>query len=161
MRGMGKSTTDKRRKSTNLELAPPKQSQGLMNFERLSLSCLKKYRRLHHIRIKPTVPKAELAAAVAEHFASAPIPEEEHAIHEFISALQRNRVSEMNGGESGGDETRSPQSSQPKRSFGPGRRQERKDSTPTLNHKNVVQSNSVGRRIRTAKTEDAVPPLRL
>lgn len=64
----------------------------MVDFEGLSLSCLKKYRTQYQIRIKPTVPKSELAAAISEHFASIPIPEEENTIHEFLKALQKNRI---------------------------------------------------------------------
>lgn len=52
---------------------------------------LKKYRSQFQIRIKPTVPKSELAAAIAEHFASIPIPEETEVIDQFLKALQKNR----------------------------------------------------------------------
>jgi len=53
---------------------------------------LKKYRTQFQIRIKPTVPKSELAAAIAEHFASIPVPEETEVIDQFLKALQKNRI---------------------------------------------------------------------
>lgn len=40
--------------------------------------------------MKPTAPKAELAAAIAEHFASIPGPTEEEAISGFLQAVQRS-----------------------------------------------------------------------
>ena len=57
----------------------------------MSLLSLKKYRSQFQIRIKPTVPKSELAAAIAEHFASIPVPEETEVIDQFLKALQKNR----------------------------------------------------------------------
>lgn len=54
---------------------------------------MKKYRSQFQIRIKPTVPKSELAAAIAEHFASIPVPEETEVIDQFLKALQKNRNS--------------------------------------------------------------------
>ena len=50
---------------------------------------MKKYRSQFQIRIKPTVPKSELAAAIAEHFASIPVPEETEVIDQFFKALQK------------------------------------------------------------------------
>jgi hypothetical protein len=65
----------------------------LVDFESLSLPSLKKYRTQFQIRIKPTVPKSELAAAIAEHFANIPVPEETEVIDQFLKALQKNRNS--------------------------------------------------------------------
>lgn len=62
-----------------------------MDFESVSLSSLKKYRRQFQIRVKPTAPKAELAAAIAEHFASIPVPGEEEAISKFLQAVQASK----------------------------------------------------------------------
>lgn len=63
---------------------------------------MKKYRRQFRIRVKPTAPKAELAAAIAEHFASIPGPTEEEAISGFLQAVQRNnrRTEETDDGNS-------------------------------------------------------------
>lgn len=61
---------------------------------------MKKYRSQFQIRIKPTVPKSELAAAVAEHFASIPVPEETEVIDQFLKALQKNRNSSSEAEES-------------------------------------------------------------
>lgn len=61
---------------------------------------MKKYRSQFQIRIKPTVPKSELAAAVAEHFASIPVPEETEVIDQFLRALQKNRNSSSEAEES-------------------------------------------------------------
>ena len=63
-----------------------------IDFESLSLPFLKKYRSQFQIRIKPSVPKSELAAAIAEHFATIPIPEESEVIDNFLKALQKNRT---------------------------------------------------------------------
>lgn len=56
---------------------------------------MKKYRRQYHIRVKPTAPKAELAAAISEHFASIPVPGEEEAISGFLQAVQKNRQARL------------------------------------------------------------------
>ena len=64
---------------------------------------MKKYRSQFQIRIKPTVPKSELAAAIAEHFASIPVPEETEVIDQFFKALQKNR-SAQNENEESADE---------------------------------------------------------
>ena len=63
----------------------------MIDFENLSLPSLKKYRTQFQIRIKPSVPKSELAAAIAEHFASIPAPEENEVIDQFLRALQKNK----------------------------------------------------------------------
>lgn len=64
---------------------------NVVDFESVSLPSLKKYRSQFQIRIKPSVPKSELAAAIAEHFASIPVPEETEVIDQFFKALQKNR----------------------------------------------------------------------
>lgn len=61
---------------------------------------MKKYRSQFQIRIKPTVPKSELAAAIAEHFASIPVPEETEVIDQFLKALHKNRNSSSENEES-------------------------------------------------------------
>lgn len=58
----------------------------------MSLLSLKKYRSQFRIRIKPSVPKSELAAAIAEHFAAIPDPEEDEVINKFLFTLQKNRT---------------------------------------------------------------------
>ncbi len=45
--------------------------------------------------MKPTAPKAELATAIAEHFASIPVPGEEDAISGFLQAVQKNRQARL------------------------------------------------------------------
>jgi len=72
----------------------------VIDFESLSLPSLKKYRSQFQIRIKPTVPKSELAAAIAEHFASIPVPEETEVIDQFFKALQKNRTVQSENEES-------------------------------------------------------------
>lgn len=63
----------------------------MVDFESLSILSLKKYRSQFQIRIKPSVPKSELAAAIAQHFASIPVPEETEVIDQFLRALQKTR----------------------------------------------------------------------
>lgn len=61
---------------------------------------LKKYRSQFQIRIKPSVPKSELAAAIAEHFATIPVPDETEVINKFFKALQKNRTTQSETEES-------------------------------------------------------------
>lgn len=72
----------------------------MIDFESVSLLSLKKYRSQFQIRIKPTVPKSELAAAIAEHFATIPAPEETEVIDNFFKALQKNRIAQSETEES-------------------------------------------------------------
>ena len=104
----------------------------------MPLLSLKKYRSQFHIKIKPTVPKSELAAAIAEHFASIPVPEETEVIDQFLKALQKNRNSSSENEESAeepsGNKKTSTTTSDLKKRF--------TETAETENPKNSLQSNS-------------------
>lgn len=118
---------------------------------------MKKYRRQFRIRVKPTAPKAELAAAVAEHFASIPIPIEEEAISGFLQAVQRNnrRAEEADDGNSTAAEDSS--ISNKKSTSSPMKVSKKKslvsDRAPnTKSIKNTHQSNSVRKQRRGSES---------
>lgn len=70
-----------------------------IDFSNLTLASLRKYKRVHKIRIKPTVSKAELVDVVAVHWAGLPAPaagiEEETCIDDFLSAVRERRQQQV------------------------------------------------------------------
>lgn len=118
----------------------------MIDFESLSLPSLKKYRSQFQIRIKPSVPKSELAAAIAEHFASIPIPEETEVIDQFLKALQKNRNSPSETEESSDDPSIDPTQQPPSSTILLlTKKSSKKSSTSELEteiSKNSIQSNS-------------------
>lgn len=110
---------------------------------------MKKYRSQFQIRIKPSVPKSELAAAIAEHFASIPVPEENEVIDQFLRALQKARNSLSEAEESADEPAKKsttasatsalPSSSDLKKKFN----DIDSDSSSMIEIKNSSQSNSV------------------
>jgi hypothetical protein len=59
----------------------------------LTLASLRKYKRVHRLRVKPTVSKAELVDVVSAHFAGLPaaLNDEEKVIDGFVTAVRQRR----------------------------------------------------------------------
>lgn len=65
-----------------------------MDFSKVALSSLRKYKKAHRVRTKnnsATASKAELAEAVAKHFSQLPPPEDETAIIESFALAVKNQ----------------------------------------------------------------------
>lgn len=55
----------------------------------MALSSLRKYKKAHRVRMKPTGNKQDLVDAVSKHFAALPPPEDEsQLIESFAAALK-------------------------------------------------------------------------
>ena len=127
---------------------------------------MKKYRNQYQIRIKPSVPKSELAAAIAEHFASIPVPEETEVIDQFFKALQKNRTGQSETEESS-DEPVNTKNSDLKKRFKVHQEKEKNqiasssDSKSLEISKNSSQSNSkkTAKRNSIPKVESKFPCL--
>lgn len=61
-----------------------------VDFSLLAISSLRKYKKAHRVRLKPTTSKQELADAVAKHFAQLPPPDDEDRIIEAFSSALKN-----------------------------------------------------------------------
>jgi hypothetical protein len=67
-----------------------------IDFNMLTLATLRKYKRHHHLRIKPTVSKAELVEVVTAHFATEMVApssadQENRLIDAFVAAVRKER----------------------------------------------------------------------
>ena len=65
-----------------------------MDFSKVALSSLRKYKKAHRVRIKSsTSNKQELAEAVTKHFASLPAPDDELMVIEAFAQAVKNSQS--------------------------------------------------------------------
>jgi uncharacterized protein YciW len=90
-----------------------------------------------------------LAAAIAEHFASIPVPEEDEVIDQFLRALHKNRTSSTDTEESADDNSTHISSKKSSASLDHSKKKQDRalfsDSEPSSNANNVknsLQSNS-------------------
>eukprot|EP00002_Diphylleia_rotans_P009420 TRINITY_DN1960_c0_g1_i1.p1 TRINITY_DN1960_c0_g1~~TRINITY_DN1960_c0_g1_i1.p1 ORF type:complete len:523 (+),score=90.33 TRINITY_DN1960_c0_g1_i1:192-1760(+) len=63
-------------------------SRSAIDFSRLDVTCLRRYHKRYHLKIKQQAPKQELAEAVAMHFAKQTVIESE-ILSAFFAALSR------------------------------------------------------------------------
>ena len=71
---------------------PTARNQVRIDFNMLTLASLRKYRRYHRLRMKPTSSKMELVAACSEHFSNMQMTAmEDRVIDSFITTV-RNAV---------------------------------------------------------------------
>lgn len=69
-------------------------TNNIIDFNQLTLASLRKYKRIHHLRVKPTLSKAELVQVVTAHFADIPSPEQDgeaNIIDQFVTAVRIQR----------------------------------------------------------------------
>ncbi|PJF17046.1 Oligosaccharyltransferase delta subunit [Paramicrosporidium saccamoebae] len=63
-----------------------------VDFSKLALSSLRKYKKTHRVRMKPTTNKHELAEVLSKHFSQLPPPEDESQVIESFAAAIKNHV---------------------------------------------------------------------
>ena len=86
-----KQSTNRARTNGNSP-SPIRGREHRIDFNQLTLASLRKYRRFHRLRMKPTSSKVELVEACSDHFFSTPMTAvEERIIDSFITTV-RNAV---------------------------------------------------------------------
>ena len=87
-----KSSVRTNKSSTASPSLSRRQTEPRIDFNQLTLASLRKYRRYHRLRMKPTCSKLELVAACSEHFFNTPMTAmEDRVIDTFITTV-RNAV---------------------------------------------------------------------
>lgn len=66
-----------------------------MDFSKVALSSLRKYKKAHKVRLRHGINKQELAEAITKHFAQLPPPSDEAGIIESFALAVQNQGKRM------------------------------------------------------------------
>ena len=66
-----------------------------VDFTKVGMGALRKYKKTHRVRIKTTNNKVELAEAISKHFAQLPAPDDEAEIIEAFANAVRNHGNQL------------------------------------------------------------------